>query len=38
MECTTYIVRTLIRCGKLEELTNELKRYRWDIIGFPEKG
>ena len=29
----TWNIRTLRRCGKLEEPTNELKRYRWDIIG-----
>ena len=32
----TWNVRTLRRCGKLEELTNELKRYRLDIIGLAE--
>ena len=37
VECTSYSVRrTLRRCGKFEELTNELKRYRWDIISLAE--
>ena len=29
----TWNVRTLYTCGKVQELTHELKRYRWDIIG-----
>ena len=29
-------MRTLSRCGKLEELSRELERYRWDVIGFTE--
>ena len=23
-------------CGKVQELTHELKRYRWDILGLAE--
>ena len=29
-------VRTLYACGKLQELTHELIRYSWDIIGLAE--
>lgn len=32
----TWNVRTLYQCGKVTELTHELKRYRWDIIGLAE--
>ena len=32
----TWNVRTLHACGKLQELTHELKRYRWDILGLSE--
>jgi len=32
----TWNVRTLNQCGKLKELTYELERYRWDIIGLSE--
>ena len=32
----TWNVRTLSRCGKLEELSRELDRYRWDVIGLSE--
>ena len=32
----TWNVRPLSRCGKLEELSRELDRYRWDIIGMSE--
>ena len=32
----TWNVRTLSRCGKLEELSRELDRYRWDVIGLAE--
>ena len=32
----TWNVRTLYACGKPIELENELKRYRWDIIGLAE--
>jgi exonuclease III len=32
----TWNVRTLHACGKIHELTHELKRYRWDIIGLAE--
>ena len=32
----TWNVRTLCRCGKLEELSKELDRYKWDIIGLAE--
>ncbi|XP_076438257.1 uncharacterized protein LOC143277357 [Babylonia areolata] len=38
-QCTTigtWNVRTLYACGKLHELTHELKRYRWDVIGLSE--
>ena len=33
----TWNVRTLRRCGKIHELTNELDRYQWDIVGLSEK-
>ena len=29
-------VQTLIGAGKIHELTRELDRYRWDIIGLAE--
>ena len=29
----TWNVRTLHQCGKVNELTHELKRYQWDIVG-----
>lgn len=32
----TWNVRTLHQCGKVKELTHELKRYRWDIVGLAE--
>ncbi|KAK2184432.1 hypothetical protein NP493_266g02003 [Ridgeia piscesae] len=32
----TWNVRTLYACGKLNELTHELVRYTWDIIGLEE--
>ena len=32
----TWNVRTLNACGKIYELTHELKRYRWDVIGLAE--
>ena len=32
----TWNVRTLNRTGKIEELTNELSRYKWDIVGLSE--
>ena len=32
----TWNVRTLNITGKIEELTNELSRYKWDIVGFAE--
>ena len=32
----TWNVRTLRRCGKINELTNELERYKWNIICFYE--
>ena len=32
----TWNVRTLSRCGKLEELSRELDSYRWDVIGLSE--
>ena len=32
----TYVVRTLRRTGKRHELTRELDRYRWEIIGLAE--
>ena len=31
-----WSVRILNRTGKIEELTNELSRYKWDIIGLGE--
>ena len=36
MTIGTWNVRTLSRCGKLEELSRELDRYRWDVIGLSE--
>ena len=36
MERTAYVVRTLRGAGKIHELTRELDRYRWDIIGLSE--
>ena len=32
----TWNVRTLYATGKVAELTNELDRYRWDIVGLCE--
>lgn len=32
----TWNVRTLYACGKVKELTHELGRYRWDILGLAE--
>jgi exonuclease III len=32
----TWNVRTLYQCGKVKELTHELQRYKWDIIGLAE--
>ena len=32
----TWNVRTLRICGKINELTNELDRYQWNIIGLSE--
>ena len=32
----TWNVRTLRGAGKIHELTRELDRYRWDIIGLAE--
>ena len=32
----TWNVRSLRSCGRLEELANELDRYRWNIIGLSE--
>ena len=32
----TWNVRTLYACGKIYELTHELSRYHWDIIGLCE--
>lgn len=32
----TWNVRTLFQCGKVKELTHELQRYRWDIVGLAE--
>ena len=32
----TWNVRTLYACGKVKELTHELDRYRWDILGLAE--
>ena len=32
----TWNVRTLNRCGKVEELEHELKRYQWQVIGLSE--
>ena len=32
----TWNVRTLHACGKINELTHELERYRWDILGLAE--
>ena len=32
----TWNVRTLRRYGKINELTNELERYQWNIIGLSE--
>ena len=29
-------VRSLYVCGKVQELTHELKRYRWNILGLAE--
>ena len=32
----TWNVRTLREDGKLEELTHELDRYRWNVLGLSE--
>ena len=32
----TWNVRTLSQTGKLEELTHELEKYRWDMVGLCE--
>ena len=32
----TWNVRTLIETGKLDELTHEMNRYRWNILGLCE--
>lgn len=32
----TWNVCTLYACGKVKELTHELDRYRWDILGLAE--
>ena len=32
----TWNVRTLHQCSRVNELTNELKQYQWDIIGLAE--
>ena len=32
----TWNTRTLYACGKLQELTHELERYKWDILGLAE--
>ena len=32
----TWNVRSLHACGKVQELTHILKRYRSDILGFAE--
>ena len=32
----TWNVRTLHRCGKVEELEHELRRYQWQVIGLSE--
>ncbi|MGL4418375.1 MAG: reverse transcriptase domain-containing protein [Plesiomonas shigelloides] len=32
----TWNVRTLYQCGKVKELTHELNRYRWDVVGLAE--
>ena len=32
----TWNVRTLLEDGKLEELTHELDRYRWNVLGLSE--
>ena len=32
----TWNVRSLAKCGKLEELCRELENYKWDIIGLSE--
>ena len=32
----TQNVRTLRKAGKLDELTHEMKRYRWNILGLCE--
>ena len=29
-------VRSLSRCGKLEDLNRELENYKWDVIGLAE--
>ena len=32
----TWNVRTLYACGKVKELTHELSKYQWDILGLSE--
>ena len=32
----TWNVRILNRTGQIEDLTNELSRYKWDIVGLSE--
>ena len=32
----TWITRTLRAAGKLQELTHEMDRYRWNILGLCE--
>ena len=32
----TWNIRTLFACGKIKELTHELSRYQWDILGLSE--
>ena len=32
----TWNVRSLARCGKLEELNRELDNYKWDVIAIEE--
>ena len=32
----TWNIRTLREAGKLDELTHEMNRYRWNILGLSE--
>ena len=32
----TWNVRTLYAKGKVKELTHELERYKWHVVGLPE--